>query len=199
MKNGLLIWNIVLTVITGYLLVTHFNSNKADKKPVIKSFSKDTTAVHSSFRIAYFDMDSVENNFQMVKDTQAEIDKREKAYNNDLAKLDYTYQNRVDSYRNKGKLSNDEIEKAQIDLKQLQDQLKSQKQVLDQEYQDFYMHRQLSLKTAIADFLKDYNKAKDYSYIVVYTGDLIYYKDAAYDITAEVIKGLNEWYKNKKK
>jgi len=145
MKNGLLIWNIVLTLVTGYLLFTHFNSNKVDKTPVTKNFSKDTTAVHSSFRIAYFDMDSVENNFQMVKDMKVEIDKRERAYNNDLAKLDYTYQNRVESYRNKGKLSNDEIEKAQIDLKQLQDQLKSQKQMLDQEYQDFVIQQSKGL------------------------------------------------------
>jgi outer membrane protein len=198
MKNGLLIWNVVLTLVAGYLLVTHFTSKK-NVASGIKVSSKDSAAANSRFRIAYFEMDSVENNFQMVKEVKAEVNEKEKEYNNDLAKLDYTYQNRVESYRNKGKLNNDEIEKAQIDLKQLQEQLKVQKQGLDQEYQDFVMHRQLSLKTAIGDFLKEYNKAKDYSYIIVYTGDLVYYKDTAYDITEEVIKGLNEMYKNKKK
>jgi len=34
---------------------------------------------------------------------------------------------------------------------------------------------------------------------MVYERDQFYYKDTAYNITAEIIKGLNEQYKNKKK
>ena len=199
MKNGLLIWNVILTLIAGYLLFTHFTSTK-NGTAANKSSPKDTNAVHSPFRIAYFEMDSIENNFQMVKDVQAEINQKEKEYNNDLAKLDYTYKARYEGYQQKASsMSKDDYDKAKVDLKQLEDQLKAQKQELDQEYQDFVMHRQLGLKTTIADFLKDYNKSKDYSYIIVYERDLFYYKDTAYNITTDVIKGLNEMYKSKKK
>ena len=200
MKNGLLIWNIVLTLIAGYLLFSQFKSRKETDPPALRNISRDSVTLHAPFRIAYFEMDSVENNFQMVKDVQAEISQKEKEYNNDLAKLDYTYKTRYESYQQKAAtMSKDDYEKAKIDLKQLEDQLKGQKQELDQEYQDFVMHRQLGLKTTIADFLKDYNKSKDYSYIIVYERDLFYYKDTAYNITADVIKGLNEMYKSKKK
>jgi len=200
MKNGLLIWNIVLTLIAGYLLFTHFKSGKQANTPVVKNYSKDSITLHAPFRIAYFEMDSIENNFQMVKDVQAEISQKEKEYNNDLAKLDYAYKNRYEGYQQKAAtMSKDDYEKAKIDLKQLEEQLKGQKQLLDQEYQDFVMHRQLGLKTTIADFLKDYNKSKDFAYIIVYERDLFYYKDTAYNITADVIKGLNEMYKGKKK
>ena len=95
-------------------------------------------------------------------------------------------------------MNQDDYEKAKIDLKQLEDQLKGQKQVLDQEYQDFVMHRQLKLKSTIEDFLKEYNKTQSYSYVVAYEQGLFYYKDTAYNITEDVIKGLNEMYKNKK-
>ncbi|MEI9908824.1 MAG: OmpH family outer membrane protein [Bacteroidota bacterium] len=54
------------------------------------------------------------------------------------------------------------------------------------------------LKTKIEEFLKEYNKTKNYSYIIVYEQGLFYYKDTAYNITADVIKGLNEMYKSKK-
>jgi len=199
MKYGLLIWNVVLTLIALYLLITQLTSGKKVETTPAKSYAADSASLHAPFRIAYFEMDSVENNFQMVRDVQGEISRKEKDYNNDLAKLDYAYQTRVESYRSKGKLSNDEIEKAQIDLKQLQDQLKGQKQQLDQDYQEFVMHRQLELKAVIVDFLKEFNKTKNYSYIMVYERDQFYFKDTAYNITAEIIKGLNEQYKNKKK
>ena len=199
MKYGLLIWNVVLTLIALYLLITQLTSGRKVEKTPAKSYAADSIRLHAPFRIAYFEMDSVENNFQMVRDVQGEISRKEKDYNNDLAKLDYAYQTRVESYRSKGKLSNDEIEKAQIDLKQLQDQLKGQKQQLDQDYQEFVMHRQLELKAVIVDFLKEFNKTKNYSYIMVYERDQFYFKDTAYNITAEIIRGLNEQYKNKKK
>jgi outer membrane protein len=199
MKNGLLIWNIVLTLIAGYLLYTQFRSKKSSPEVVGKtSIVRDTTA--QGFRIAYFEMDSIENSFQMVKDVQAEISRKEKDYNNDLARLDYTYKTRYEGYQAKAAtMSKEDYEKAKIDLKQLEDQLKGEKQRYDQDYQEFVMHRQLDLKSTIADFLKEYNKSKKYSYIIVYERDLFYYKDTAYNITSEVLRGLNERYRNRKK
>ena len=36
----------------------------------------------------------------MVKDVQAEISQKEKEYNNDLSKLDWTFKNRYEGYQN---------------------------------------------------------------------------------------------------
>src|SRR5690349_7765823 len=147
MKNGLLIWNIALTLIAGYLLFAHFNSTKSTASSAKTNPSKDPVPANSPFRIAYFDMDSVENSFMIVKDVQAEINQREREYNSDLGKLDITYKERVESYRQKAKgssMSQDEYEKAQIDLRQLEDQLKERKQGLDQDYQDFVMRRKIA-------------------------------------------------------
>ena len=200
MKNSLLIWNIALSLIAGYLLVVHFTGKKTTTSTVKGSSSKDSSINHSPFRIAYFEMDSVENNFLMVKDVKAEIDKKQKEYNNDVARLDMIYKNRYEGYQQKGStMSKEEIDKAKADLQQLEETLKGQKQDLDLQYQDFVTHRMLTLKTTVADFLKEYNKSTDYSYIFANAADMIYYKDTAYNITADVIRGLNESYKAKKK
>ncbi len=53
-----------------------------------------------------------------------------------------------------------DYEKAQTDLRQLEDRLKDRKQELDQQYQDFVMRRNLSVKKKIEDFLTEYNKDK---------------------------------------
>lgn len=200
MKNGLLIWNVLLTIIAGYLLFAHFN-HKSGRMVAGSQINRDTSLAHFPFRIAYFEMDSVENHFDMVKDVKAEIAKKDEEYTNSLSQLEYTYQNKIREYQQKeksGTMVQADYEKAQIDIRQLEDRLKNRKQELDQQYQDFVMRRNLSVKKKIEDFLTEYNKAKNYSYIVAYEQGLFYFKDTVYNITADVIKGLNEEYKRKK-
>ena len=137
----------------------------------------------------------------MVKDVKAEITRKDEEYTSSLSQLEYTYQNKIREYQQKektGTMVQADYEKAQIDIRQLEERLKNRKQELDQQYQDFVMRRNLSVKKKIEDFLTEYNKTKNYSYIVAYEQGLFYYKDTVYNITEDVIKGLNEQYKSKK-
>ena len=196
MKNGLLVINALLVIAVGYLLFKQFGPKKQGSITT-KYAAHDSATSNCDFRIAYFEMDSIEANFNMVKDVKAEIGIKDEEYNRNLGVLDQTYRNRYNDYMQKG-MSQTESEAAQMDLKKLSDQLKDQKQVLDQKYQDFVMRRNLDIKKKIEEFLAVYNQSKMYSYIVSYEQGLFYYKDTAYNITNDVIKGLNELYKAKK-
>jgi len=201
MKNGLLVWNVILTLVAGFLLYTHFNK-KGSGDVVARNAVKDTVSGNKPFRIAYFEMDSVQANTFLVKDVQAEIEKREKEYSGQLSQHEYAYRNKLQEYQQKekaGTMVQADYEKAQIDLKQLEDRLKNKRQELDQQYQDFVMRSQLSLKKSIEEFVTKYNETKHYSYIVSYEQGLFYYKDTIYNITADLVKGLNDEYKSKKK
>ena len=200
MKNGLLVWNVILTLVAGYLLYSHF-SRKGDDGKARKTAGKDSLAVGSPFRIAYFEMDSVQANATMVKEVQAEIEKREKDFTGQLTQYEYAYRNKLQEYQQRekaGTMTPADYEKAQIELKQLEDRLKNKRQELDQQYQDFVMRSQLSLKKSIEKFVAKYNETKQYSYIVSYEQGLFYYKDTIYNITDDLIKGLNEEHKTKK-
>jgi outer membrane protein len=200
MKNGLLIWNILLTLVAGYLLYAHF-SKKGTGSFKNTSFTKDSLSAHKPFRIAYFEMDSVQNNTTIVKDVQAEIEKKEKEFYTPLSQLEYSYQNKMQEYRQKeknGTMTQADYEKAQNDARQMEISLKNKKQEADQQYQEFMMRSQLKLKKTIEDFIAEYNKDKQYSYIVSYEQGLFYYRDTVYNITADVVRGLNDQYKNKK-
>ena len=70
--------------------------------------------------------------------------------------------------------------------------------MMDQEMQDESLKKLQDVKKKIEDYLKDYNKDKGYSYIFAGSPDLIYYKDTVYNITGDMLKGLNELYKKKK-
>lgn len=196
MKNGLLIWNVLLTLVAGYLLFVQFGSkDKGNTTTTRAAVTADSTA----FRIAYFEMDSVEKHFNMVKDVKAEINKKDEEYSTSLSQLDYTYQKKVQDYQQKSNtMTQADYENAQADLKQLGDRLKSKRQELDNNYQDFVTRLNLGLKKEIEDFIAEYNKTRNFSYIVVYEPGLFYYRDTAYNITQDVIQGLNEMYKNKK-
>jgi outer membrane protein len=197
MRNGLLILNGILVIAVGFLLYKQFNTRKSTTANVISS--SDTSTSKNPFRIAYFEMDSIAANFNLVKELKDEMGKRESAINTELDRLDKGYREKVNEYQQKAQtMSQVQSEMATQDLMQTQDQIKNRKQQLDQEYSDFVMRRQNDIKAKIENFLKEYNKTKNYSYIVSYEQGLFYYKDSTYDITADVLRGLNDAYKTKK-
>jgi outer membrane protein len=55
------------------------------------------------------------------------------------------------------------------------------------------------IKSKIEEFVKEYNETRNYSYIVAEEPGFFYYKDSIYNITSDVIKGLNGKYKPSKK
>jgi outer membrane protein len=200
MKNGLLIWNVLLTIVVGYLLFNQFGSKKTNDV-LVKKAGNDSLSVHLPFRIAYFEMDSIENNFQVVKNVKAEIGKKEDEINGVLNSLAKNLQQRYTYFQTKaqsGSMSDAEKEAASQELKSMDEEMKNKKQSLDQEYNEFVTRKMKDVKTSIEDFLKEYNKTRNFSYIIAYEQGLFYYKDSAFNITDDVIKGLNEFYKSKK-
>ena len=192
-----MIWNVVLSVVAAVLLFFQFGPKK-NRSNAAKSAVTDT-ANKGPFRIAYFEMDSVEANFNVVKDVKAEINTKDNEYNNNLAKLDDIYKKRFNELSSKQQqMTQEQLENAQNELRDLGEKLKAQKQDLDQQYQQFVMQRNLDVKKKIEDYLKEYNKNHNYSYIISYEQGLFYFRDTAYNITGDVIKGLNEYYRNKK-
>jgi outer membrane protein len=201
MKNGLLIWNIILTMAIGYLLLAHFNSGKKDQASGHKT-SQDTSVNSKQFRIAYFEMDSVAANAEMVKEVKTELNKKEDDITAEMDRRTKEMQQKFNYYQNlatSGNLTDAQNQAASQEIKTMDDELKNRKQQLDQEYTDLVTRRQNEIKSKIEGFLKDYNRDGRFSYIISYEQGLFYYKDSIYNITADLIKGLNEKYKSTKK
>lgn len=197
MNRGLLLFNIVLLLLVGVLFYLHFAPAKKTAQPVAAT-KGGAAAAPKEFKIAYFEMDSLEASFAMVKDVKGELARKEEAINSELARLDKSYRDKASQYQGQAAtMSQVQSEMATRDMMQLQQTMQSRKATLDQEYQDFYMRKMRDVKTKIEDFLKTYNGSRGYSYIFAYEPGLFYYRDTAYNITADVIKGLNDGYKKK--
>jgi outer membrane protein len=198
MKNGMLVLNVVLLIAVAVLFYLHFSSGNTGST---KTSTTQQQAASSSqgFKIAYFEMDSLESSFAMVKDVKTELSKREDAVNGELAGLEKKYQNKIAQYQQQGATMNQvQSEAAQRDVMQMQQNIQSRKQALDQEYQDFYMRKMKDVKSKIEVFLEQYNVTKGYTYIFAHEPGLFYYRDTTYNITADLIKGLNSQYIKKK-
>ncbi|MBE2230139.1 MAG: OmpH family outer membrane protein [Chitinophagaceae bacterium] len=200
MKNGLLIWNLILTLACGYLFYARFGGNNTRLQPA-QAAGSTGAQVKGGFKIAYFEMDSLAAHFNMVKELKSEMIRREEAINSEMEKLSRNLQQKFNYYQQQagsGTMTEEQSEAASREMKALDDEMKNRKQSLDAEYSDFVMRRQNEIKSKIETFLKEYNKKHDYTYIVSYEQGLFYYKDTAYNITADVVKGLNDQYPSKK-
>lgn len=196
MKNGLLALNGLLLIAVGVLFYLHFSEKKASVNGSNKSTQKPLP--ETPLRIAYFEIDSVSEHFAMVKDVRSELDKRQDSMNNEMERLDKAYRDKMSEYQSKAaSMSQMQSESATQDLLKMQDYIKNRKQELDQKYNDLVTRRMNNVKAKIEEFLKEYNKDDRYNYIISYEPGLFYYKDPAFNITDDVVKGLNEMYKSK--
>ncbi|HWJ27926.1 MAG TPA: OmpH family outer membrane protein [Flavisolibacter sp.] len=202
MKKGLLVWNIVLSLVTLFLLIMHFSGKKKSATITEKVAGKDSSGVHAPFRIAYFEMDSIAANFDLVKALKSELQTKEEAINAEMANRVKELQKKYNYYQNlaqAGTLTEAQSEAARKEMEAMDNENKVRKAQLDQDYNTFMVAKQSEMQTKIEDFLKEYNKEKNYTYIISYEKGLFYYKDSSYNITADVVRGLNQKHRPDKK
>jgi outer membrane protein len=201
MKNASLILNGVLLVAVAVLFYLHFSSNKkpAVSAKVASSSTANGNVPSGDFRIGYFEIDSVNNSFFMVKEVKAELNREEEKMNAELARLQRTYNDRFTQYQSQAQtMSSQESENANRDIVQMQQKFAAAKQQWETRLQGMSMRKMQDVKNKVEEFLKEYNKTKGYAFIFGYEPGFMFYRDSAYDITADLVKGLNEKYKKKK-
>jgi outer membrane protein len=108
------------------------------------------------------------------------------------------YMDKVSKYQQEGQTMTQERQGAvQQELMQEQKVIQNKEQAISGELQNESYEKLQKVNRTIEEYLKEFNKDKGYTYILGYQEGTIYYKDASYDITDEVLKGLNEKYKKK--
>lgn len=197
MKNISTILSILALVLIGVLFYFQFSKGTQQKKSAVAT---DKSA-GNSFSVAYFDIDSLQEHYEYFKDVSGDMKKKENAMNAELNDLTNKYQRTVRKWQEKGNnITQAEMETAQREVGLQQQQIQQRKGELEQEMQKLQVDRMSELRKQVEEFLKDYNKSKKYAYILSYEpGFIIYYKDSAYNITNDLIEGLNMQYKDKKK
>lgn len=200
MKNALIIINALLILAVGFLLYNHFSTNKkqTDTTPVAGS-KKDSTATNQRLVFAYIDTDSIQVKYELAKVVQNEIKRKETAITAEMERMEKNYKNKIAGYQQQqASMTPEQMEAAGRDVQNLQQQIMEKRQSLSEDFNSFVASKNMSVMKEIKDFLKKYNANGRYSFIFSYEPGLFYYKDSSFDITADVLKGLNDEYRAKK-
>lgn len=194
MKNISTLLSIIALILIGILFYFHFS----EKRKVNTSTPRSSEKIQNSdFRIAYFDIDSLQNHFGYFKKVSSEMKARENAMTVELRTLENSYQKKIREWQEKGaNMSQAEGETAQREYAQMQQRYQKRQMDLEQELQKQKVDLMTDLRKKVEDYLKEYNKDKGYAYILSYEpGFMLYYKDTLYDVTNDVVNGLNVKYK----
>lgn len=198
MKQLSLILSIAATLISGFLLVKQFSGNAKTDQPAVSA--EKVSDSEQDFKIAYFDIDSLQNKYQFFKDALGELKVKEEAMNNELSSLERSYQKKISEWQQKGStMSQSEADAVQREYAQMQQNYQQRRLTLEQQLESLKMDYKKNIKNKIEIYLKEFNKDNRYSYIISYEPELMFYKDTTYNITNELIEGLNAEYKNKEK
>ena len=195
MKHISTIISVIALALVGVLFIMLVNQDRQLKK--ISSEEKKVSP--SSFRIGYFDMDTLEAHYDYFKDAQSVAKAKESAMNSELTGMESTYQKKIQEWRQKGNtMTQAESEQAQQEYQSMQQNLQSRKDALQQELFKKTEDLKTSIRKTIEEYVKDYNKQRTYSFIFAYDpSSFIYYRDTVYNITADLLDGLNAAYKKK--
>jgi outer membrane protein len=198
MKNVLLIINILLICLVGYLYYLHFNASKRPET-YLSHINRGSGSVESS-KVAYIDLDSLQNNYTYYKKIKADFERKQSAANDEIGGMQKKYQTRAMQLQQKGSTMNQqEQEAAMQEINKMQQDLQARKQEIDNDLYNYNSKMKEDILTRIQNFLKDYNKDGKYSYIFSYEPGFMFYKDSTLNITPDVIAGLNNLYSENKK
>lgn len=201
MKSFLIAVNSLLFIAVIYLYVKVY-SNSSTKKTESSNFVTNSNVGKSkNASIAFVELDSLNEKIGFIKDRRKELEIEQKAIEMQWQNSYKGLENRKNEFIKRGNsITQQEAEKFQNELLQQQQQIDQRKQSLTQKLSEKSYKFMDDIQKKLKDFLNEYNKSKNYQYILT-TGtglDYMLYKDSAFNITKDVITGMNTLMPNKK-
>ena len=190
--------NFIVSGLSALAIMVAFTQCDGNKAANTTSDNSTPAGSVSDLKIAYVEIDSLLNNYNLCKDlNEAMIKKQEnvevtlkekmKSLDNEMRDFERKFQNQVITPERAQQEQNRLIKKRQ-DLEALHQRLMGE---LQQESDK----NNIQLRDSINAYLKEYNKTKGYNLIINNAGfNNLLYADPALNITQEVIDGLNKRY-----
>jgi outer membrane protein len=204
-----IIINSILIIAVGILFFLYAqlksNSLEITSSESGKSFPKlitDTTLLKNA-KIAYINIDSLNEKYEYIKDKSKEIRGRQSAIEGSLNSMYTTFQQEVADLQQAAQAGirpESELKKEEARLQQKQMEIankEKQLQVLGEEV----AATQSDMLQNVSKFIERYNNNK-FDYILAYTTNNIssvLYANSSLEITNEIVNGLNEEYRKNKK
>lgn len=196
-------WILLAGVVGLYILHFTGGSKKASgKTPAASVASAHSASAKNGLMIAYFDMDSLNEQIPYVRDQRKLLESEQTAIANEYENAYRSMENEKNNFLKKGEaITQQEAEAFQEKLMRRQQEVENSKQSRSQQLARKGAEVMEKMQKELKDFLIEYNKEHHFSYILASSSsmEMFLYKDSALDITPAVVAGMIERLSNNKK
>lgn len=190
--------NILKTITLVAIALVMASCNKQPSKMDGQAADADAA---QGLRIAYVEVDSLVNNYEYAKQMNDSLEKMSANATNVLSnkdkELERSYNSIQTKLQNNGFTSEQQYKNAVAAFEQERNNRVALEARLSNELMQKQANFTKTLHDSVNSFLADYNKDKKYD-MILRTGmanEVILYADKKFDITQDVINGLNQRYK----
>jgi outer membrane protein len=184
----------------AFALLTLVGLTSACNNSAPKMDEEPETAVATTgegMRIAYIEIDTLTAQYEFAKEKSLELEKKGTNARNTIqtktAQLEKNAQAFQQKLQSNGYTSREQAEAAQANLQREQQNIMALQQRLENELASEQQKFLQAFQDSLDNFLADYNKDKKYDMIV--NKAAVLYADKRFDITTDVVNGMNRRYK----
>lgn len=197
MKTANIVTSAVLAAAIIVLYILHFTGNNRGES-VFGSEATEERADTVNVQIAYFNMDSVMARWDLYYKYQQELGQRQSELESDFAGKTQSFYKSVEDAQYKiqrGLVTRSEAEQLQQQLATEEQNLMSLQNTYTQQLQEEGLVKNRQMLDMIERHVAEISKKRGYDYVYSYSfgGNLIY-GAKPYDITSDVVAGLNKKY-----
>ncbi len=193
MKRNRIFSAVAVAVAAVAMTACNNSQPKMDEQPA------NASTAEGGVKIAYVEVDSLMTQYKFAKEFAEVLQKKGNNARNTLnqkgQQLQAAAANFQQKLQNNGFASREQAESQQAAIQRQQQSLQELQDRLAQELDAETAKYNEALRDSLNHFLKEYNKVKKFDIILSKAGDNILYASKAYDITQEVVNGLNKSYK----
>lgn len=191
---------ILRTVALAFVATMGMTSCDKSNPQMDQKANASAKAAAGDMKIAYVEVDSIMSQYKFCKEYSLILQKKGQNIQNTLAQKQQALQAAAANFQQKvqqNAYTREQAEGVNASLQKQNNDLQILNQRLGAEFQNETDQFNKALRDSIQHYLASYNKDKKYSIIFSKQGDNLLYADKAYDITNEIVAGLNKAYKGK--
>ena len=198
MKGTSLIVSAVLFVAVAVLYVLHFTGSSTSQSET-KEKAIGKAGAGAPLKIAYVKADSVILNYDLAQDLHDDFSKKQEAYTSEYGTKRQSFEKDAAAFQEKlqrgGFLTEQRAVQERDRLMGRQQEIQKLDQELSTKLAGIQSDNNQRILDSLLNYLEDYNKDRNYDYI--FNGANVLIGDDASNITADVLKAMNERYSGK--
>lgn len=187
---------LALLTFVGLTSACNNSAPKMDEEPEAAETNSEDLQ-QKGLRIAYIEIDSLTAQYEYAKEKSLELEKKGTNARNTIQTKTQQFEKNAQAFQQKlqsnGFTSREQAEAAQASLQREQQNIMALQQRLEGELANEQQKFLQALQDSLDNFLADYNKDKKYDMIV--NKAAVLYAGKRFDITADVVNGMNRRYK----